>query len=279
MDMTWIQSAMMGFISGLCELLPLSAEAHRGLLRSFFGIESEGTLFLLLSHIAVLAVVLMCGKTELGRLRRANKMLRTAPRRREHQPDLNSVNTIKLLRTAGLMAVIGRMLSVHLSFMADKLYLLTVPLILTGLALWVPTQLPSANKDGRHMVPLDGTLMGLGALLSAVPGISLVGCAASAGMARGADRRYAVRFAWLLLIISLICAVGIDLLAVIGGGLELELMPVLNAALGAAASAAGAYLGIRLMFRLLRASGSGISGFCYYNWGQALLCFILFLFV
>lgn len=277
MNMNWIQSAVMGFVSGLCEPLPLSAEAHRGLLRNFFGIESEGALFLLLSHIAVLAVVLMTGKTELGRLRRANKLLATPKRRRTQQPDLNSVNTIKLLRTAGLLAVIGRMLSVHLDFVADKLYLLTFPLIAGGVILWLPTQMRSANKDGRHLVPADGMLMGLGAALSAVPGISLVGAATSLGAARGAERRYAVRFAWLLLIVSLAAAVVMDLLAVAGAGLEFELAELLSAAAGAAASALGAYLAVRVMQGLLR--GSGISGFCYYNWGMALLCFALFLLV
>ena len=30
--MNWIQSALMGFVSGLAEPMPLSAEAHRGLM-------------------------------------------------------------------------------------------------------------------------------------------------------------------------------------------------------------------------------------------------------
>ena len=35
--MNWIQSVVMGFFSGLAEPMPLSAEAHRGLLSRLMG--------------------------------------------------------------------------------------------------------------------------------------------------------------------------------------------------------------------------------------------------
>ena len=36
-NMNWIQSVVMGFFSGLAEPMPLSAEAHRGLLSRLMG--------------------------------------------------------------------------------------------------------------------------------------------------------------------------------------------------------------------------------------------------
>lgn len=279
MNLSWLQSAMMGFVSGLSEPLPMSPEAHRGLLRVFMGAESEGPLFTLMCHIAVLVVVLMTGRLELGRLRRTSKLLKTPPRRRTGQPDLNSAGTLKLLRSAALLAVIGRMLSVHLSAIADKLYLLFPALIAGGLLLWLPTQFKTANKDGRHLAPTDGMLMGLGAAASAIPGISLVGASAAIGSMGGVERRYAIRFSWILLVISLGAAVVIDLLAIAGTGFSFELTALLKAVLGGACAAGGAYLGVQLMLSMLRRGGNGLSGFCYYNWGMALLCLVLFLLV
>ena len=75
MKLNWLQSAMMGFVSGLAEPLPLSGEAHRGLLRQLFGIQSEGPLFLLACHLAVLVVVLLTGRLELNRLRRTRRLM------------------------------------------------------------------------------------------------------------------------------------------------------------------------------------------------------------
>lgn len=279
MNLSWLQSAMMGFVSGLSEPMPVSAEAHRGLLRQFFGVTGEEPLLTLMCHIAVLIVVLMTGRLEIGRLRRTGKLLRTPPRRRTGHPELNSTGTLKLLRPAALITVLGRMVSVHFSSAADRLYLLFPALIVSGLLLWMPTQMRSGNKDGRHLAPADGILMGVGAALSALPGISLVGAAASIGSVRCADRRYALRFTWLLLAVSLAAAVAVDLLSIAGTGFDFRLSELLRAALGGGCAAVGAYVSIHIMLSLVRKGGSGLSGFSYYNWGLALLCLVLFLLV
>lgn len=279
MNLSWLQSAMMGLVSGLSEPLPMSAEAHRGLLRTFMGVESESPLLTLMCHIAVLVVVLTTGRLELGRLRRTYKLLKLPPRRRTGQPNLNSAGTLKLLRSAAVLTIIGRMLSVHLDGISDKLYLLAPALVVSGLILWLPTQFRTANKDGRHLAPRDGMLIGLGAALSAVPGISLVGASVSIASIRGVERRYAVRFSWLLLVISLTAAIVLDLLSIAGAGFEFELTALLNAALGGICAAFGAWISTRLMQALLRSDHGRLSGFCYYNWGMALLCLVLFLMV
>lgn len=277
--MNWSQSVMMGFLSGLCEPLPMSAQAHRALLRRMMGVESEGTLFLLCCHIAILTVLLAAGRLEIRRLRRTGKLLRTPPRRRTGRPELNSAGTLRLLRSGAVLVLAGRLLAPRLEFLCERLWLLAVPLFVSGLILWIPTLLRTANKDGRHLAAVDGTLMGLGALMAAVPGLSLVGTATAVGSVRGADRSYALRFAWLLLSISMAAAICMDLLALITGGFTFVLEELLVALLGAAAAALGTYLAIQLARSVTRPGRSGLSVFCYYNWGQALLCIALFLLV
>lgn len=279
MKLSWLQSAMMGFVCGFSEPLPVSAEAHRSLMIQFFGVGSEGMLFRLACHLAVLIVILTGGHLELNRLRRTSKILKTPARRRTTHPDLNSAGTLKLLRSAALIAVLGRMLSVYLSVISGKLYLLMPMLIVCGVILWMPTQMRTANKDGRHLAPVDGMLMGLGAALGAIPGISPVGAAVCFGLMRGVDRRYALRFSWILLSISLASAIVLDLAALAGAGFELALADLLSALIGAVCAALGTYVGIRLMRSLIRRSFGGVCGFCYYNWGLALLCLVLFLMV
>ncbi len=279
MNFNWLQSAVMGLALGLSELLPLSSDAARGLMRQFFGGGSEGLLYAFLSHAAVLAVVLAMGDLELGRLRRTYKLLKTPPKRRTGHPDLNSAGTLKLLRTAGLLAILGRVISDRFAPGTDRLYMLAAMLVLTGLMLWLPSHFRTANKDGRHLTPADGIIIGLGAFAAAVPGISLVAVCASLAILRGADLRYALRFSWLLLCLELAAAIVINLvkLAVTGFGFGLSM--VLSAVIGAACAALGAYLAVQLTRSLIRRGGVGISGFCYINWGTALLCLLLFLLV
>ena len=267
----------------VCQLLHLllfsSSDAARGLMRHCFGGGNEGPLYALLTHAAVLAVVVTMGDLELNRLRRTQKILKTPPKRRTGHPDLNSAGTLKLLRIAGLLAILGRLISGSFASGTDRLYLLAPMLLVTGVMLWLPSHHRTANKDGRHLTPADGLIIGLGALFAAVPGISLVAVCASLAILRGADLRYAIRFSWLLLTLELMAAIGLDCLALIGAGFAFGLSQILSALLGAACAALGAFLAVQLTRTLIRRGGVGIGGFCYINWGTALLCLMLFLLV
>ena len=50
MDISWLQSAMLGFVSGLSEPLPVSAEAHLAVLARFFGTGEISPLMLFVCH-------------------------------------------------------------------------------------------------------------------------------------------------------------------------------------------------------------------------------------
>lgn len=277
--MNWLHSVLLGLISGLCELLPLSAQANRGLLRQILGLPPEDSLCLLLCRGAVLAVLLSSGLLELRRLQRTARILRTPYRRRTGHPSLNESGTLRLLRPALPLALIGGMLSVQLSDVADRLWLVSVPLMLGGLLLWLPTHMQSANKDGRHLTGLDAALMGLGALAAAVPGISPLGTVFVIGTMRGTHRRYALRFASLLLAAYLAGGMIMDLLHLVSAGFSFRVDELVGAGLGAAAAALGARLSARFLRSLARSDADRLYGFCYYNWGQALLSLVLFLLV
>lgn len=277
--MNWIESLTMGFFSGLSEPMPLSAEAHRGLLSRLMGVGTVPPLFLLACHLAVLVVLLLWGRLDIKRLRKTAKLQKTPARRRTAHPDLNSAGTNRMLRIAALLAVAGRVLAPLFANAAYRLWLVAVPLTLSGLLIWAPTHFRTANKDGRHLTAADGTIMGLGALAAAVPGFSLVGSVTAIGSMLGAQRRYALRFAWLLLVVSLTAAVGMDALALAGSGLDFSMSELLSAGLGAVSAALGARLALWLISSRIRSQAGDLTGFCYYNWGQALLCLALFLLV
>lgn len=277
--MNWIQSLLSGFLSGLSEPMPLSAAAHRGLLRHFFGQGPEDPLFLLACHLAVLLVLLSVGRLELGSLRRTAMLRRLPKRRRSAHTNRNQAGTLRLLRVALVPAILGRLLSIYFSSNADSLWVLSITLLLSGIILWLPGLFRTANMDGRHLSAADGLLLGLGAMTAAVPGFSAVGTVLALASIRGIQRSYAVRLAWILASASLAAAVGLDLLSLAGAGFRFELSAVLSALAGGIAAAAGANIAVYAMHTLFCADGNGFSGFCFYNWGMALLCLLLFLLV
>lgn len=275
MSMNLFQNLIMGFISGLTELLPISAEAHRSILRLFFGIETEDVVFRFLVHIACLIAVILMNRNIINRIRQTRHLMKVPSRRRNAQPNFQSVYTIRLLQTATILMVILKLFTPTLSFIQDHMNFLAIPLLLNGILLILPALTRTGNKDSRNMPRLDGFLMGLGAGLSVLPGVSAIGACASIGMARGVDRKFALRFSYLMLIRVLIVDIVFDSIAIAVSGVAFTTMGLLFAALGAVLAGLGAALAIKLMNFM--ASANGFSGFAYYSWGIGLFCFILFL--
>ncbi len=275
MGMNLFQNLIMGFVSGLTELLPISAEAHRSILRLFFGTASEDLIFRFLVHMACLIAVIFLNRNAIKRIRLTRHQLKVSSRRRKTQPDTQSVYTIRLLRSATIVMIFLKLLTPKLLLIQDRMNFLALFLLLNGVLLILPSLTRNGNKDSRNMPRLDGFLMGLGAGLSVLPGISAIGACASIGIARGVDRRFALHFSYLMLIRVLLVDMIFDVIAIAMGGVIFSVWGLVFAALGAILAGLGAALAIKVMNFM--ASGNGFSGFAYYSWGVGLFCFILFL--
>ena len=67
--MDWIQTILFGLVSGLTEILPVSADAHQAILTKLFG-QTSAPLLQLIVHAAVLiALSQHCGE-QIGQLLR-----------------------------------------------------------------------------------------------------------------------------------------------------------------------------------------------------------------
>lgn len=275
MNLNLLQSLIMGFVSGLAELLPISAEAHRAILRTMFGIESEDPVFRLLLHLACLISLIAFNRTEILRLRRASYLMKISPRRRKHQPEMSAVYTIRLLKTAGVLLAAGKVFTLQFGFVTDRMQYLAAALAFNGLLLLIPRLVRSGNKDSRNMPRIDGILMGLGAGLSVIPGVSQVGASVSLGAARGVERGFALRFAYILMIPGLVMDLIFDVIRIAAAGMALSGAGLAIALAGAVFAGIGSWLAQRFMKFL--SFQAGFSGFAYYCWGAGLLCMILFL--
>ena len=276
--MNFLQSLIMGLVSGFAEMLPVSAEAHRTLLRTFFGIGAEDAVFRLFVHLACLITLNLFYSNDILELRRANHLMKIPPRRRKKPLDMAAANSVKLLHTAVTVMIVFRLFTMVLSFIGGKLNLLPAALIVNGSLLLIPGLVRSGNMDSRNMPKMNGFLMGVGAGLGVVPGISPVGGALSLGLWQGVDRRYGLKFAHILLIPALGVEMIFDVISMImGGAAAFSGMGLLIAIAGAIAAGIGCHFGLKLMHFL--AQKTGFTLFAYYSWGAALLCFVLFLMI
>ena len=274
MELNWLQSALLGLISGLTDILPVSAQAHRALLLKFFGVRETPDLLALLLHLSVFAALYLSSRGQFVKMNRARALARVPKRKRRRPLDTKSMMDWSLLKTMLVPAVLGLFLSRYVRHWETNLVMLAVFLFVNGLILYIPQFLPTSNRDSRTLSRVEGLLMGLGAAASVIPGNSSVGIVISIASICGVERVYGLNMALLVKLFMMVGLMVYDVLGLITGGLgALSAALVFRYLLAAVLSFAGSMLGIRLLRRI--ASNSGYSLFGVYCWGLALFTFIL----
>ena len=274
MELNWLESCILGLLSGLLDILPVSAQAHRILLLKFFGVRASSDLMNLLIHAGIFGALYYSSQTQLIRMKRARALARVPKRKRKRPLDVRSMMDWSMLKTMLVPAVLGVYLWQYTGELRSKLMLISLFLFLNGLILYVPQFFPTSNRDSRTLSRIEGLLMGLGGMVSAIPGISAIGATTSIASICGVDRTYGLNMA---LMMNMGITVGLMVYDVLGiavngfGGLSFLIL--VRYLFSAAAAFGGAMLGIKLMRQL--AAGQGFSVFGVYCWGLALFTFIL----
>ena len=274
MELSWLESSIYGLISGLLDILPVSAQAHSILLLKFFGVKVSSDVMNLLIHIAIFAALYYGSQKQLIRIQRARALARVPKRKRKRPLDVRSMMDWSMLKTMLVPAVLGVFLRQYTTALHSKLMLISIFLFLNGIILYLPQFFPSSNRDSRTLSRIEGLLMGLGGAAAAVPGISAVGATTSIASVCGVDRTYGLNMA---LLMNMGITIGLMIMDVAGiatngfGALSISIL--IRYLLSAAAAFGGALLGIKLMRHL--AAGQGFSIFGVYCWGLALFTFIL----
>lgn len=276
MDLNWFQSILYGLISGLADILPVSAQAHRAILLKVFGAAGEPGLLRLLIHLSTLAALYISSQSQIIRIIRAKKLAKVPKRRRKRPLDARSLMDFELLKTTLIPIILGFLFYNTTSAWSSSLLMVAFFLFINGLVQYLPQFIPGSNKDSRGMSRVEGLLMGLGGGLSVLPGISCVGTATAIGEVTGVDRTYALNTALLMNMPVTVGLILFDLVSIVNGGLgPMTFGTFLCYILSAGAAFGGVFGGIKLMRAL--APNVGFSGFGYYSWGAALFALILYL--
>ncbi|MBQ8238433.1 MAG: hypothetical protein IJZ39_09840 [Oscillospiraceae bacterium] len=276
MELSWLQSLVMGLFSGLTDILPVSSQAHQTLLLTFFGGTQIHPALRLVMHAAVVITLLFSCWGQIGRIRRQVRISRQPKRRRTRAIDMAAFLDSRIIQTSVWTIVPAVLLYGITSRLQGSLLWLAVLSLLNAVILYLPGLFPTADKDSRLVTPGESLLMGIGTGAAVLPGISSVGVSYSVGILHGVDRTYMIH---LSLMMHMVFTVGLmlhdvlDLLTM--GSLALDGGAMLCCGLGACAAAAGTALGVRILKRV--AGKAGLTGFSFYSFGVALLSFILYL--
>ena len=270
-------SAILGFVQGVAEFLPISSSGHLTLFQYFFGMEEPDQLFNVLLHFATLLAVCVVYWRDIWEMiveffRFFGDMF-SRQRRRGHPPEARRMVLLIIVGTLPLFLVLP--IKDQVETLGSNPVFVSCALLVTGCILFLSDQMARGHKTAKNATLLDVLLVGVAQGVATIPGLSRSGCTISAGMVRGFDRKFAVRYSFLM---SLPAVLGATLLKVLDvmeleGGVPAENLP--KYLLGMVIAAVVGYFSIQLV-KLLADKGK-FGAFAFYCWGAGALFILLYI--
>ena len=256
--MTYLMSILMGLIQGVAEFLPISSSGHLALFQAFFGmenVEEQHMFFTVLLHFGTLISVCIVYWRDIVEMIR--EFFLGIAALFSKRPDRGAPPPARRLVMLIILGTLPLFVMVFLKGAIEALFVSSIPvscmLLLTGFILFFSDRLARGRKTAKNATVTDALLVGCAQAVAIIPGISRSGATISAGMMRGFDRNFAVRFSFLL-----------SLPAIVGANI-LELKDAVTAADFSTAAAVVGYFAIRLVKSL--ADKGKFGKFAYYCWG------------
>lgn len=274
--MSLLNALILGIIQGVAEFLPISSSGHLSIAQNLLGLGVEGAddiFFDVLLHLGTLAAVFIAywGDIKEMALEFFQMIRDTIGGGREGR-----VSPARRMILLIVMGTLPLFLVLPVKRFVEGLYSNTFfvggALLVTGLMLYFCDRLQRGRKTERNAALADVLVVGVGQAIATCPGISRSGMTICMGCFRGFDRRFAVRFAFLLSIPAVLGANILQIKDVVeAGGIDVKLIP--GYLLGVAAAAVSGYLSIRLV-RMVADKGK-FGAFAYYCWAAGAITVIL----
>lgn len=277
--MNIFEAIILGLVQGLAEFLPISSSGHLALLQHFFGIEGENVLsFAVLLHVGTLvSVFIVYWKDILELFVELGAALKDVFTGKGLRVNANANRRLGYMIIVATIptAVIGYMFKDLFSAMYLSLIAIGTGLLITGTMLWLSEKLVKGERKVGEMKFYHAILIGICQSIAITPGISRSGATLVGGLISGLDRDFAVKFAFLISIPSILGSVIIEAPAAFGSGIETSmLVPILAGVLVAGLSG---FFAIKTMIKVV--SNKKLIYFSFYTWvlGAVVIIYTIFI--
>lgn len=276
--MSILYAILLGLVQGVAEFLPISSSGHLALFELILGADALAALddsaaFNVMLHLATLVAVVIAYWPDVRSMAAELVGMVKGVRSKEGLVAGN-VPTRRLI----LMIVISTLplalvLPVHhaIESLSGVPWFIGVSLIVTGVLLFIADRVPKGAKTERDMTVADAVVIGLGQAVATLPGVSRSGVTITAGVSRGLTREFAVKFSFLMSLLSVLGAVLLKLIDLIGDGIDAAQLPAYF--IGMLVAGVTGYLSIKLLQKIV--SKGRFGGFSYYCWGVGALTIVL----
>ena len=273
--MSLISALLLGVVQGITEFLPVSSSGHLAIARNLLDLQVEGTdgtFFDVLLHLGTLVAVFVAYWPDI------RDMILEFFQGVKDLAHHNTPNPVPPARRLIVLIIAGTLplflvLPVKdvVEGLSDNMYFVAGALLVTGFLLFASDRVRKGRKTEKTATVVDALLVGVGQAIATCPGISRSGTTITAGCFVGFDRKFAVRFSFLMSIPAILGANILSLKDALAGSIQWSDMPVYLA--GVATAAVVGYACIRLLKMIANKGKFGF--FAYYCWAMGALTLVL----
>ena len=271
--MTYLSSFLLGLVQVLAEFLPVSSSGHLSIAQNLLGLNTEiPEFFDVLLHLGTLVAVFVAYWRDIcdmvaelihgvGDLVHGTTPRQVPPARR----------LILLIIVGTLPLFILLPIHKQVQALSNNMVFIGAALVVTGFLLFACDLVRKGKKTERTATIADVLVVGLGQAIATMPGISRSGMTIATGCFMGFERKFAVRFSFLLSIPAVLGANILSLKDALDAGIIWAEVPM--SVVGVVTAAVVGYACIRLL-RLVAEKGR-FGAFAYYCWAVGLLTLLL----
>lgn len=263
--MTYFNAVILGIVQGLTEFLPVSSSGHLTMLQYFFNINGDSVvIFTIMLHIGTLISVFYMYWKDIWEL--IKELVRTII-------DLCKGRGLRMeerpVRKLGIMIIVASIptgiIGILFNDLFESFYKTLTPtaigLIITGILLWASETVHAGGRKIEDMRIKDALIIGTMQGIAITPGISRSGSTLVGGLFTRLDRDFAVEFAFLIsipsILGSLIFESGSGSMSAVSGSMG----PVI---VGMVCAAVSGVFAIKTMIKVVRRYS--LKYFSYYVW-------------
>ena len=275
--MSLLSSILLGLIQGVAEFLPISSSGHLAIAEHLLGMSGASDIpefFDVLLHLGTLLAVFVAYWDDI------RDMILEFFRGVSDLAHRSTPTPVPPARRLILLIIVGTLpLFVILPVkdlvegLADNMCFVAGALIVTGFLLFASDRVKKGRKTEKNATLLDVLLVGVGQAIATCPGISRSGTTITAGCFVGFERKFAVRFSFLL---SIPAILGANILSLKDAIATVQWAEVPVYLVGVAVSAVVGYACIRLLKMIADKGRFGF--FAYYCWAVGALALLLAVF-
>ncbi len=286
--MSVLQAIFLGIVQGLTEFLPVSSSGHLAIFQNIFHIDTGGSVaFDVMLHVGTLLVVFLVYWKDICKLvAEAFKMLAdifynmkiaTTPNntedvrkyRRIIRTNYRKFVVLVIVSTipTGLIGFFGKKL------IADASATLIIPgicLLITGVILYLSDRVENCWKIPKDVSWGEGVLIGIAQGFATLPGISRSGTTIAACTFCGFERKFAVKYSFILSIPAILGAAVLEIKDLAQESITGTMVGTYAA--GMIAAAVFGYISIRIVGRVVLSKK--MRYFAYYCFGAGIFAII-----